>query len=263
MMTVRRACGALVVLAGLALVGLRASAAPNERLVEPGGNIQDADATRNGKLWVLHFNFKGPRLIKVNVPGRGQRVCWYLWYQVINYTGAPRTFIPDFELVTHDTNMVYKDQILPAVQDAIAERLDPDGHYKIKNSVTIARDPIPVSLPKATPRAVTGVAIWIDPNEPNPDDDEATRKAKEKRPKLAESNRYSIFIGGLSNGWAVTDPIPPDTKPVVRRKTLQLSFRRLGDRYLMKSEAIRFAPPAQWIYRGSSLTVPGLPGKGK
>src|SRR5262249_34762178 len=101
-------------LACFAAVGLSQQTNPNERYVKPGGNVQDADASRNAKLWVLDFKFKDPRLIKVNVPGRGQQVCWYLWYQVINYTGAPRTFIPDFELVTHDTNIVYNAHSLPA-----------------------------------------------------------------------------------------------------------------------------------------------------
>jgi hypothetical protein len=242
-------------LAGSPLVGQARRTNPNERLVRPGGNIQDADAARNGKLWVLDFKFKGPRLIKVNIPGRGQKVCWYLWYQVINNTGEPRTFIPDFELVTRDTNMVYHDEVLPAVQDAISKIEDPTGYYKIKNSVTISSDPIPVSLPRANPRPVTGVAIWSDPNEPYPDDDAATRKRKEKAPKLADSNNYSIFVAGLSNGWAVTDPIVAGGKPVVRRKTLRLDFRRLGDQFLMKSEEIRYHSHG-WIYRGSELNVP-------
>jgi hypothetical protein len=112
-------------------------------------------------------------------------------------------------------------------------------------------------LPRATPKAVTGVAVWTDPNEPYPDDDAETKKRKEKMSKLADSNRYSIFIAGLSNGWAQTDPPKMGDPPVVRRKTLQLSFKRLGDKYLMKSEAIRFVPPAQWIYRASALTVSG------
>ena len=227
---------------------------PNERYVKPGVNVQDGDAARNSRLWVLDFKFKDPRLIKVNIPGRGQRVCWYLWYQVINYTGQPRTFIPDFELVTHDGHTTYPDQIMPAAQEAIQKIEDPTGFYKIKNSVTIASEPIPVSQPKAVPRPVTGVAIWVDPNEPGPDDDEATKKRKAKLPKLAESNRYSIFISGLSNGWSVTDPIPPDKEPVVRRKTLQLSFKRLGDQFNMKSEEIRFER-SEWIYRGSRLKI--------
>jgi len=254
----------LLALAGLSAGGLTLAANPNERYVKPEGNVQDADAARNSKLWVLDFKFKDPRIIKVNVPGRGQKVCWYLWYQVINNTGEPRTFIPDFELVTHDTNMVYRDQIMPAVQEAIQKIEDPTNYYKIKNSVTISSEPVPPSLPNAVPRPVTGVAIWTDANDINPDDDAATRARKDKLAKLSDSNRYSIFIAGLSNGWAETDPIPPEKRPVVRRKTLQLSFRRLGDKYMQKSEEIHFAPPARWIYRGSKvLTPPVEPEKGK
>jgi hypothetical protein len=226
----------LVTLAGLTLAGN-----PNEREVKPQANVQDSDdiSSPDSKIWVLDFKFKDPRLIKVNVPGRGQKVCWYLWYQVINFTREPHTFIPDFELVTLDRGTVHHDQILPAVQDAISQIEDPTGQRQIKNSVTIAMEPIPVSRPNEAPRPVTGVAIWddVDP----------------------DSNRYSIFVSGLSNGWSVTDPVPPETKPVVRRKTLQLNFKRLGDRYQMKSEEIRFVPPAEWIYRGSQLPIPGLP----
>jgi hypothetical protein len=233
--------GILLAAAAFCAAGLALAANPNEREVKPQANVQDQDdiTSPTSKVWVLDFKFKDPRLIKVDVPGRGQKVCWYLWYQVVNNTPEAHTFIPDFELVTHDRNTVHHDQILPRVQEAIRQIEDPTDYLKIKNSVTISAEAIPPSRPMATPRAVTGVAIWddVDP----------------------DSNRYSIFVSGLSNGWAVTDPIPPDTKPVVRRKTLQLNFKRLGDRYLMRSEEIRFVPPAQWIYRGSQLNVPSLP----
>jgi len=248
-----------------ALLGLPAGAqSPNEREVKDPNPVQEAEASRGGKLWVLDFKFKDPRLIKVNIPGRGQRVCWYVWYQITNRTGAPRTFIPDFELVTHDTRRTYRDEILPTAQEAIAKIEDPHGYYKLKNSVTIAADPIPATLPKQAAKTVTGVAIWTDPAEPTADDDEATKKFKEKEPKLADSNRYSIFVAGLSNGWSQTDPIPPSTKPVIRRKTLQMTFQRLGDKYLMKSEAIRFVAPVQWIYRASmTLDTPAAKDKDK
>jgi len=98
--------------------------------------------------------------------------------------------------------------------------------------VTIAATAVPPSRKNADPIAVTGVAIWddIDP----------------------ESNHFSIFIQGLSNGWALTDdPVEPGKKTVVRRKTLQLNFRRLGDKYYQKSEEIRFDGPAKWDYRAS------------
>lgn len=233
---------------------------PNERYIKDDNPVVEADAAKGGKLWQLDFKFKDPRLITVDIPGRGKRVCWYVWYQVINRTGEPRTFIPDFELVTLDHKMTYRDQILPAAQEAISRIEDPTGYYKIKNSVTIAAEPIPPTPAKSAPKAVTGVAIWVDPNEPGPLDDDKATKEKEKLPKLADSNRFDIFVGGLSNGWSLSDPIPPDTKHVVRRKTLQLPFRKYGDKATMKSEAIKYQPPAQWPYRASSIDLK-LPAK--
>ncbi len=235
----RRSFPCLLLAAGLGLSGLALAGNPNERTVKPQANVQDKDdiTSPTSRVWVLDFKFKDPRLIKVDIPGRGQRVCWYLWYQVINNTPEPHTFIPDFELVTHDRNTVHHDQVLPRAQEAIQQIEDPSDYLKIKNSVTIAATPIPPSRPNATPRAVTGVAIWddVDP----------------------EANHYSIFVAGLSNGWSVTDA--PGDKQVIRRKTLQLNFKRVGDRYLQRSEAIKFVPPAQWIYRGSQLSPPALP----
>jgi hypothetical protein len=223
----------------IAFGGLALATNPNEREVKPEANVQDTDdiSSPESKVWVLDFKFKDPRMIKVEVPGRGERVCWYLWYQVTNFTKEPHTFIPDFEFVTRDRNSVHHDQILPKVQEAIRRIEDPTNYLKIKNSVTIATEPIPPSKPNA-PRPVTGVAIWddVDP----------------------DANVYSIFISGLSNGWAITDPIPPSTKPVVRRKTLQLDFKRLGGPEMQRSEDVRFLR-SEWIYRGSQIEVPGLP----
>jgi len=229
---------------------------PNERHVKPEVNVQDGNASRNAKLWVLDFKFKNPRLLKVNIPGRGERVVWYLWYQVYNNTGQQVTFIPDFELVTHDTKeaVPYPDQILPTAQEAIAKIEDPNDYYHIKNSVTISIDPIPPSLPKSVSKPVTGVAIWIDPNEPGPDDDAETKAKKKKMPKLAESNSYSIFIAGLSNGWSTSEGVAPNSPPVVRRKTLQLTFKRIGDHLQMTSDEIKFQS-SDWIYRASKLKL--------
>jgi hypothetical protein len=234
--------GARILLCTLAVVGFGGLALafnPNEREVKPEPNVQDGDdiTSPDSKVWVLDFKFKDPRRITVNVPGRGQRVCWYLWYQVTNFTKEPRTFIPDFEFVTRDKNLVFHDQILPKVQEDIRRVEDPSNFLKIKNSVTIAAEPIPPSKPNA-PRPVTGVAIWddVDP----------------------DANVYSIFVSGLSNGWALTDPIPPSTKPVVRRKTLQLDFKRAGDATIHRSDEVRFLR-SEWIYRGSQIEVPGLP----
>src|SRR5580765_5356206 len=104
---------AMLVAAGLA-AGLTAQSPqnPNERPAPPRTNPQDKEG-----IWLLDFTFKDPRTIVVDIPGRGKTTCWYLWYQVVNRTGAPRFFHPQLELVTLDRNTVHVDEILPTVQE--------------------------------------------------------------------------------------------------------------------------------------------------
>jgi hypothetical protein len=201
----------------------------NEHEAKPRPNIQDREG-----IWVLDFRFTAPRMITVDIPGRGRRVCWYLLYRVINNTKDPHIFIPDLELVTLDKPHVSHDQVLPKVQKAISDIEDPTNRLDIKNSVTIANQPIPPSKPNAAPKEVTGVAIWDDVS--------------------PEVTHYSIFVSGLSNGWSVDD------KEIVRRKTLQLNFRRLGDKYYQDSRDVRFLPPEEWVYRASTLKAPEAAG---
>jgi hypothetical protein len=203
----------------------------NEREAKRQTNTQDIELGE--KLWVLDFRFKDPRLITVNIPGKGKKVVWYLWYQVVNNTTEPRYFIPEFELVPLDKpGAVHKDQIIPKADDVIKKLEDPTGYLDIKNSVTMARQPIPVTKPNSAPRPVTGVAVW--------DDIFA---------ELPDTTRFSIFVSGLSNGYSMVDKGP------LRRKTLQLNFKRLSDRYHLDAE-VKFVAPAEWLYRASPLTPP-------
>lgn len=183
-------------------------------------NVKDTNQT-----WALDFRFKAPRLLTVDVPGRGKKIIWYMWYQVINRTGEPRTFVPDFELVTLDKHTAHHDQVLPKVEEAIRRIEDPTRFHDIKNSVTIQTRPIPITKPDSGPRAVTGVAIWDDVFAGQPD-----------------TTRFSVFVSGLSNGWS------KDDQGTVRRKTLQLNFKRLSDRNHLDAE-VKFLPPEEWIYR--------------
>ena len=225
---------------GLATAGVARAVNPNEREIKPAVNVLDKDDVNaaDSKIWVLNFIFKDPRVITVDVPGRGRKVCWYLLYSVVNKTKEPRTFIPDFEWVTQDKDSIHQDQILPTVQDAIRNVVDPTDFLKIKNSVTMAATPIPPSKENADPTRVNGVAIWDDVH--------------------PESTHFYIYVSGLSNGWSVTDP--PDGKgdPIVRRKTLRLEFSKTGDPALLDSRQIKYEG-ATWVYRGSKLKVPGLP----
>ncbi len=227
--------------------------APNEREVK-------SIPAKSGKsdLWTLDFRFKDPRIIKVNIPGRGTRIVWYMWYQVINRSEKPIPFTPIFELVTHEHPAVYKDEILPTAEDAIRKIEDPPGYLDIKNSHTITLKPIPVSKPpeEAFPRAITGVAIW----DASPVD---LKNRDPNKKDLSDSTQFSIFVRGLSNGFVMVDPPSPGLPPLSREKTLQLKFRRTGDRYSTDSRDMVFLPPAEWTYRPSSRILINPEAKGK
>ena len=214
-------CYALALLAvALALPAVRAQnpGSYNEIDTKARGNVQD-----KGEVWILKFRFYSPRLITVDIPGRGRRLCWYLLYHVSNPDPKePHTFHPLFELVTHDgVPRSYRDQVLPTAQKAIQQIEDPTGLLNIQNSVTIENTPLPPTRPGSTPRYVTGVAIWDDVN--------------------PETNQFSILVTGLSNGWSVDD------RDVLRRKTLILDFQRLGDSNNKDARDIRFVRD-RWEY---------------
>jgi hypothetical protein len=212
----------------LIISGLRAQTPTNINEIEAKPKANELD---KGDLWVLKMRFNPPRLITVDIPGTGRRLCWYMLYHVTNPDPKePHTFIPDFQLVAHDPPKGFHDNVLPTVQKAIQKIEDPTGHLDIKNSVTISNQPLPPTKAEATPKWVTGVAIW---NDVSPD-----------------TNQFSIFVTGLSNGWSVDD------KEIIWRKTLQLNFRRLGDRTNQDARDIRFQPPEAWIYRASTWKMP-------
>ena len=130
---------------------------------------------------------------------------------------------------------------------------DPTGYQNIKNSVSISERAIPFSLPpeEAFPIAVTGVAVW----------DATAADPKKRDPKskdLSDSTSFSIFIGGISSGSVQVDAPAPGLPPITQYKTLQLNFRRRGDRTSLDSRDIEFVPPAKWIYRAQGPTMPKL-----
>jgi hypothetical protein len=239
-----RGCWFLLVsgVCALSWVTARGLSGFNEREIK--GQLSELDKKNDDAppIWSFDFKFKDPRLIKVHVPGKGTRIYWYLWYQVINRTGKAERFVPEFDLVTLDNPGVYRDEVSLTVQDAVKRVEDPTGYQDIKNAVSISTLPIPVSKVDAFPRAVTGVAIW-DGTPADP----ARRDPKVK--DLSDANRFSIFVRGLSNGYVIVDAIVPGDPPIARFKTLQLNFRRTGDRNNLDARDITFIPPAEWVYR--------------
>src|ERR1043165_3134662 len=175
-------------------------------------------------VWGMNFRFKDPRILKVKLPTRGERICWYMWYQVINYTEKPREISPYFELVTLDNPGVYRDEILITAEEMIRKIEDPTGYQNIKNNVLMSKFPIPKSLSpdEAFPRPITGVAIWdAGPADP------AKRDVKFK--ELSDTTRFSIFVRGLSNGFVEIDAPAPGLPPITRSEehTSELQSRGL------------------------------------
>jgi hypothetical protein len=224
----------------------------NEREVKP----QVSELDKGADVWAMEVRFKDPRMIKVKLPARGERICWYFWYQLINRSDKPQLILPAFELVTLDTPGLYQDEILITAEEAIKKLEDPTGYQDIKNTVLMGKFPIPVSKPpdEAFPRAFTGVAIW--------DAGPADPKLRDPKVKtLSDCTRFSIFIRNLSNGSVEVDAPAPGLPPIRQYKTLQMNFKKKGDRFSTDSRDIEFVSPAQWIYRSVPRTIP-VPKKG-
>jgi hypothetical protein len=210
----------------------------NEREIVPQLAANDKE-----DVWTLHFRFQDPRIIVTKVPGRGTKIVWYMRYAVYNLDpkGEPVKFVPDIELVTLDRNTRHPDEVIPSVEEEIKKREDPTGRFNIKNSVTISAEDIPVSKKDAYPRVVNGLALWTDVD--------PVADSKDKTPR---TNKFSIFIAGLSNGYTEERPIDNPGIKIIKRKTLQLDFERLGSGEQTEPSGIRYTGNATWMYRAST-----------
>lgn len=235
----RRVWAALAVAAGLiSAASLFAQSGGNFGVHTAGPRINREDKP---DTWTMGLRFKDVRTAVAEVPGRGRKTVYYMWYQVFNTSAEPRIFIPDFELVTHDRGTVHRDEVLPAVQEAV-RRIE-SSYLKFdqfKNPVTIAESPVPVTPEGSDPRTVTGVALWTDVDD-----------------RARGTTNFSVLVSGLSNGWVKAD------QDVIRRKTLQINFRRRTDASRPDLQEIRFARPEVWTYVGSAYNILGKPDPGK
>ena len=214
-------------------------AAGHHKPIEPVKLPLDRDG-----VWTLNFGYFPVRIITVDTPDRGKRVVWYMVYGVWNKTDTPKPFNAEFLLVTKDTEVPasYLDEPEPFITKQIQKIEDPTGALNIQSCISIRKTDIPVTRPNSVPRVVHGVAIW-----------------PEISVKSAKTNRFSVYVSGLSNGIAVSET---DTGArVIRRKTLQLDFVRPTDDALHRHGDIvpndnNGLGAEKWIYRESPLRTP-------
>jgi hypothetical protein len=193
-----------------------------------GYNVQMVDASllprdKEG-IWVLDFAFKPVRMRTLELPGKGRRPIHYLYYRVVNHTGEPRMFVPQYSLVT-DTGQRLEDAVIPQAVPIIQAR--EDASIPLLGAVNIM-GMIPPSTKEGVDDAVYGVAVWdgVDP----------------------KADRFSIYVRGLSDGYQLVTP-PDGGKPVVRYKTLRIDFIRRGDERNLNEKEIQLNdPPYEWIY---------------
>jgi hypothetical protein len=191
-------------------------------------NVQMVDASllpRDKKgIWVLDFAFKPIRIRSVEVPGKGRMQVHYLYYKVVNRTGAPQKFAPQFVMVNEKQERI-EGEVIPEVIPIIQAR--EDRSIPVLGEVDVV-GMIPPSTKPTVDDAVFGVACW-DRWDPR-------------------SDRFSIYVRGLSDGF-VEVPSQSGGKPVAKYKTLRIDFVRHGDERNLNENEIHLAdPPYQWVY---------------
>jgi hypothetical protein len=204
---------------------LRTIPVPHDR---PLFNVQMVNAAllprdKDG-IWVLDFAFKPLRIKTIDIPGVGRRQIHYLYYKVVNRTGKPRMFVPQFIMV-NEAGERFEDNVIPQAIPHIQMR--EDQTIPILGAVNIMGI-IPPSTKPDVDDAVFGVATWDKWD--------------------AKSDRFSIYVRGLSDGYKEV-PASGSGKPVTKYKTLRIDFIRRGDHLNLHEKEIQFADPAfEWVY---------------
>jgi hypothetical protein len=174
-------------------------------------------------IWVLDFAFKPLRIRPVEI-GKARRSVHYLYYKVVNRTGKPRTFVPQFTMVNEEGKK-FEDQVIPEVIPLIQAR--EDKTIPVLGAVSVMGI-IPPSTKEGVDDAVFGAAVW-DKWDP-------------------KSDRFSIYVRGLSDGYKEV-PDAAGGKPIVKYKTLRIDFIRRGDERDISEKEIEFNDPVyEWVY---------------
>jgi hypothetical protein len=174
--------------------------------------------------WVLDFAYKPLRIKTADLPGRGKRKIYYLYYRVINRSGAPRRFAPQFIMV-NDKGEKFEASIVPEAVAAIQMREDATIPV-LGRARTMGI--LPPSTKPDVDDAVYGVVTWDNWDQ--------------------NADRFSIYIRGLSGGYQVIEA-PSRGKRSVQQKSLKIDFiRQRGQRNIHQREIQLADPPHEWVY---------------
>ncbi|HEX8524730.1 MAG TPA: hypothetical protein VF669_20930 [Tepidisphaeraceae bacterium] len=153
------------------------------------------------KTWELKLEYSKPKRVVVQTEqDQVPKAYWYVAYTVTNSTDKEQLFLPQFEMVTKDGQVIRSDKSIPKkVFDTVKRN---EGNNLLVNHALIGGQ-----LRLGQDEAKDGVAIW-----PEPDPD---------------MGNFTIFISGLSGETAKIKG--PDKKDLILRKTLQINYLTRGD----------------------------------
>ncbi len=198
------------------------------------------------RSWQLEFEFQDPRRLIIQLPGEAKpRVYWYLLYTVTNNSNRDVQFMPRFQIVTDNLQVLETDVAAdPAVFTAIKKMHTKDRPFLLEPLEVLGK------LLQGADNAKDSVAIWQDFS--------------------GDARQFTIFVSGLSGETVILpnptyDPGKPEfvmkdlpggiktkvmvnPKRFVLHKTLSISYRLPGDDEARKqAEPIR--ETVEWLMR--------------
>ena len=133
-------------------------------------------------------------------------------------------FVPQFIMVNEEGKK-FEDRVIPEAIPLIRAREDPT--IPLLGAVNIMGI-IPPSTKEGVDDAVYGVAVWDNWD--------------------AKSDRFSLYVRGLSDGYKQTDDAAGG-KQTAKYKTLKIDFLRRGDERNISEKEIELGdPPYEWVY---------------
>jgi hypothetical protein len=177
--------------------------------------------------WELKFEHGTPKRVVVDVPGSGKTPYWYMTYSVTNNTDKELLFLPIFEMMTTDGQIIRSDKSIPDKVFDTIKNLE-------RNRFLLPAHQVGGELRIGDDQTKESVAIWPEP--------------------MPRMGTFSIFVGGLS-GESVNlkddkgEPMKDkDGMQIILRKTKQLEYQVRGDEHYSGADSVSIKSEG-WVMR--------------
>lgn len=172
------------------------------------------------EAWEFEIEFGAPRVTPVRTIDGNLQYYWYLPYTVTNNTGEDRLFVPRFDVLTNEGDLISAGRkVDPGVFDAV----------KLEQQNDLLESPVHVigRLLQGEDNARDSVTIWPAP--------------------AKDVDRMWVFISGLS-GETTTIAHPTTGEKIILRKTLMLEIETPGTLPALSKKPVQIISK-KWIMR--------------